>query len=200
MSFDQVLDATARMLRMMWKSPLCIFLQTDDQGRLGLRAADGMAKPEAESFARKTSGNPFKQCLSGNEIVECDPQGLGSSDQKLILVPVSGQSRTLGILVLGPFPRDLDMRPKEAELRSAGALCAVLSAHLRLYDWMSKFMPELNHELRTPLTAVQGSIGMVLGGVFGQVGGEVKEMLEMAHKGCERTVQAIEAYLNKQEP
>ena len=60
-------------------------------------------------------------------------------------------------------------------------------------------MPEVNHELRTPLTAVQGSIGMVLGGMFGQVGSEVKEMLEMAHKGCERTVRAIEDYLSNKD-
>jgi signal transduction histidine kinase len=76
----------------------------------------------------------------------------------------------------------------------------VLSAYWRLYEWMAHFIPQFNHELRTPLTAVQGSLGMVLGGVFGEVGSEVKEMLEMAHKGCERTVLAIEEYLNKQGP
>ena len=65
---------------------------------------------------------------------------------------------------------------------------------------MSNFVPNLNHELRTPLTAVQGSIGMVLGGMFGQVGTDVKEMLEMAQKGCERTVHAIEDYINSQTP
>ena len=65
---------------------------------------------------------------------------------------------------------------------------------------MSSFAPQLNHELRTPLTAVQGSIGMVLGGMFGNVGADVKEMLEMAQKGCERTVRAIEEYINAQNP
>jgi signal transduction histidine kinase len=104
------------------------------------------------------------------------------------------------MLFLGHFGHDHDLLSREAELRSAGALCAVLSAHWRLYEWMAKFLPQVNHELRTPLTAVQGSIGMVLGGVFGQVGGEVKEMLEMAQKGCERTVRAIEDYLNNQDP
>jgi hypothetical protein len=41
---------------------------------------------------------------------------------------------------------------------------------------------------------------MVLGGMFGQVGTEVKEMLEMAQKGCERTVRAIEDYIATQNP
>ena len=120
--------------------------------------------------------------------------------EKFILVPVSGEKRVLGILFMGPFPQNEKIHPREAELRSAGALCAVLSAHWRLYEWMSSFVPQLNHELRTPLTAVQGSIGMVLGGMFGQVGNDVKEMLEMAQKGCERTVRAIEDYINNQNP
>ena len=63
----------------------------------------------------------------------------------------------------------------------------MLSAYWRLYEWMNHFLPQINHELRTPLTAIQGSLGMVLGGVFGNVGTEVKAMLEMAQKGCERT-------------
>jgi len=116
------------------------------------------------------------------------------------LAPVLGETRVLGILLMGPFPEKEKVFEREAELRSAGALCAVLSAHWRLYEWMSGFMPQLNHELRTPLTAVQGSIGMVLGGMFGQVGTDVKEMLEMAQKGCERTVRAIEDYIKTQNP
>ncbi len=119
-------------------------------------------------------------------------------NEKFILTPVSGEKRVLGILFMGPFPEKEKVHPREAELRSAGALCAVLSAHWRMYEWMSSFVPQLNHELRTPLTAVQGSIGMVLGGMFGQVGTDVKEMLEMAQKGCERTVRAIEDYINTQ--
>ena len=151
------------------------------------------------------------ECFSKNKIIEIQEPALlaglapflnphPKKGEKFILAPVSGETRVLGILVLGPFSAQEKNLPSEAELRSAGALCAVLSAHCRLYQWMSNFLPQLNHELRTPLTAVQGSIGMVLGGMFGQVGNDVKEMLEMAQKGCERTVHAIEDYINHQNP
>jgi transcriptional regulator with GAF, ATPase, and Fis domain len=211
LSFEQILNATVRMLRTTWKAKVCLFLQLDDHGDLRVRAADGLSLEKVAALSIKPAEGPFAQCFAKNRIIEADastPMGILTKllkphikkGQKFALVPVSGETRVLGILFLGPFSDKEKIHPREAELRSAGALCAVLSAHWRLYEWMSSFMPQLNHELRTPLTAVQGSIGMVLGGMFGQVGNDVKEMLEMAQKGCERTVRAIEEYINTQNP
>ncbi len=209
LSFEQILNATVRMLRTTWKTKVCIFLQLDDRGDLRLRAVDGIPFVKTATIALKVDGGPFGECFSTNKIVETSsstPMGALSKllkphlkkGEKFALVPISGETKVLGILFLGPFAAKTKIQPREAELRSAGALCAVLSAHWRLYEWMASFVPSLNHELRTPLTAVQGSIGMVLGGMFGQVGSDVKEMLEMAQKGCERTVRAIEGYLETQ--
>ena len=208
LSFLQILNATVRMLRTTWKVKVCLFFQMDDQKELRVRASDGLAVTDTPALALDPSKGPFAKCFSHNKIVEIDSKttmGVLSTllkkeiktGEKFVLVPVSGDTRVLGILFLGPFPKKVKILPREAELRSAGALCAVLSAHWRLYEWMSNFVPQLNHELRTPL-AVQGSLGMVLGGMFGQVDGDVKEMLEMAQKGCERTVRAIEGYINTQ--
>lgn len=209
LSFEQILNATVRMLRTTWKAKVCLFLQLDDHGDLRVRAADGVPLEKVSALSIKPAEGPFAQCFAKNRIIETDvstPMGNLSKllkphvkkGQKFALVPVSGETRVLGILFLGPFLEKEKIHPREAELRSAGALCAVLSAHWRLYEWMSSFVPQLNHELRTPLTAVQGSIGMVLGGMFGQVGNDVKEMLEMAQQGCERTVRAIEEYISNQ--
>jgi len=208
-SFEQILNATVRMLRTTWKAKICLFLQMDDHGELRVRAADGLAIEKLTSISIKPTAGAFGQCFSKNKVVEVasatELDGIAAlskahlkKNEKFVLAPVSGETRVLGILFLGPFPAKEKILLREAELRSAGALCAVLSAHWRMYEWMSSFVPNLNHELRTPLTAVQGSIGMVLGGMFGQVGNDVKEMLEMAQKGCERTVRAIEEYINTQ--
>ena len=209
-SFDSILNATVGMLRTTWKARVCLFLQADDGGNLRVRASDGIPFEQLSSLSVKPEG-PLARCFSRNEVIEINELSSTGAladclkphltkNEKFILAPVSGETRVLGILVLGPFSKTEKNLPQEAELRSAGALCAVLSAHCRLYQWMANFMPQLNHELRTPLTAVQGSIGMVLGGMFGQVGNDVKEMLEMAQKGCERTVHAIEDYINTQNP
>ena len=209
-AFEQILTTTVRMARVNLKAKLCVFLQIDDSKRLRVRAADGL---DAEAWHGRTFGTEkgvMAQCLSKNVIASA--QSLAPDDElgaflkpsakaHYLVVPVEGQSRPLGILLCGPFsPKDAKALSEE-QLRSTGALCAVLTAHWRMYEWLSNFTPQqMNHDLRTPLTAVQGSIGMVLGGVCGQVGGEVREMLEMAQKGCERTVRTIEEYLNKQTP
>jgi K+-sensing histidine kinase KdpD len=211
LSFEQILNATVRMLRTTWKAKVCLFLQMDDRGELRVRAADGLSFESATKVSVKPTEGSFSKCIAKNKIVHADnTASLGNlakvinpefkKGERYFLSPVSGETRVLGVLVLGPYSAKEKNYPREAELRSAGALCAVLSAHWRMYEWMSSFVPKLNHDLRTPLTAVQGSIGMLLGGMFGQVGSEVKEMLEMAQKGCERTVRAIEEYVNQPKP
>jgi transcriptional regulator with GAF, ATPase, and Fis domain len=210
-SFEQILNATLRLLRTTWKAKVCLFLQMDDHGNLRVRAADGIPFEKASAISVKPSEGSFDQCISKNKMVPAaDAAALGAlakllkfdskTGDRFILSPVRGETRVLGVLVLGPFTAKTKNPPREVDLRSAGALCAVLSAQWRLYEWMSSYVLQLNHDLRTPLTAVQGSIGMVLGGMFGQVGTDVKEMLEMAQKGCERTVLAIEDYINQPKP
>jgi signal transduction histidine kinase len=211
-SFEQVLNSTVRMIRTTWNVPLCLFLQVEDQGLLRIRAVDGLRSARLKSFEFKPQKGLVAHCLSKNEVMESGAlpwdEGLAEilkpvetpEAKKFVVVPVAGQSRALGVLILGPIPQSQELKSREVELRSAGNLCAVLSAYWRLYEWMNNFLPQINHQLRTPLTAIQGSLGMVLGGVFGDVGSEVKAMLEMAHKGCERTVIAIEEYINRQNP
>jgi len=209
LSFEQILTATVRMVRTSWSAAVCLFLQIDDTGTLQVRAADGIS-PEAWKGVHFPLSHPLiKKCMQEDRVFQgalADPKdplrdllkAATGQTPEYVFVPVSGQSKVFGLLILGPFASAAEAVAREAELRGSAALCAVLSAHWRLYEWMAHFLPEVNHELRTPLTAVQGSISMVLGGMFGQVGGEVREMLEMAQKGCERTVRAIEDYLNNQ--
>jgi signal transduction histidine kinase len=204
-SFEKILNDTLRLLRKSCKAQQCLFLLVGDQGDMFVRAADGLPRARWEKAKISPADPPLARCLAENSVVEFGIEEASPAMSPLLKiaprrhyfvgVPVFGQNRALGAMILGPFSREQSSLPRESELRAAGAVCAVLSAHWRMYEWMSAFLSEVNHELRTPLTAVQGSIGMVLGGLFGQVGGEAKEMLEMAQKGCERTVRAIEDYL-----
>jgi signal transduction histidine kinase len=209
--FEQVLNSTVRMIRTNWNVPVCLFIQMDDTGLLRIRASDGL-KSLKSSFGFKPAQGLVARCMEKNEVLESGSlpwdEGLDEllkpvgpvQTSRYMAVPVAGQARTLGVLLLGPVPEGQNLKARETELRGAGNLCAVLSAYWRLYEWMNHFLPQINHELRTPLTAIKGSLGMVLGGVFGDVGSDVKEMLKMAHQGCERTVMAIEEYINRQNP
>lgn len=210
-AIEQVLTSTLRMIRTSYKTQLCLFMQTDDEGLIRLRAADGIDESKLSNVGIKPSGGLVGTCMAKNTVIDSigGAWETGLNDlldkvstraEKMVIVPVAGQSRVLGVLILGPFPRALDVKTIELELRNAGALCAVLSAYGRLNEWILGMLPDFNHRLRTPLTAVQGSIGMVLGGMFGEVGTDVKEMLKMAHTGCSRTVNAIEDFLKHQLP
>jgi signal transduction histidine kinase len=212
LSFEQIIHATLGLVRTHWKVSICFFMQLDDKGQLRVRGADGLPDVDWGNFKISPTVGLAGRSVATNDIIETTMlpstdamapllnPSLKTDTHRFVLVPVAGEVRTLGILVVGPFMPEQDLSQRLPELRSAGALCAVLSAHWRLYDWIRHYIPEANHELRTPLTAVQGSLGMVLGGMFGQLGTEVREMLEMAQKGCERTVRAIEDYLNTPRP
>lgn len=51
-----------------------------------------------------------------------------------------------------------------------------------------EFVSTVSHELRTPLTAIQGSLGLVAGGVVGPVSEKMLEMLNIATSNCERLI------------
>jgi len=206
-SFEKILTSTLRMLSGGANTRACLFLQWSDDGLLHIRAADGVPRKlwAGMDFDPKTPA--IAECLSRNRVVlwPMDKQSealkpirklFPKGGDNMVLVPVKGEHRALGALLVGPYKGRPNLKSREKELKSAGALCAVISANWRMYEWMDQFMPQVNHHIRTPLTAIQGSINMALGGLFGQVDGELKTMLEMAQKGCERTVRAIEDYLN----
>lgn len=58
----------------------------------------------------------------------------------------------------------------------------------RLELMKREFVSTVSHELRTPLTAIQGSLGLIAGGVAGPVPEKMSEMLTIATGNCERLI------------
>ena len=50
----------------------------------------------------------------------------------------------------------------------------------------SEFLSTVSHELRTPLTAISGSLGLLVGGVLGEMPAQASQMLRIAHKNSQR--------------
>ena len=96
LSFEQILNATVRMLRTTWKAKVCLFLQVDDHGDLRIRAADGLPLAKVSEMAIKPVDGVFAQCFHENKIVETsDISSLGT-----LTTPTYGTCRTAS-----PFPR-----------------------------------------------------------------------------------------------
>jgi PAS domain S-box-containing protein len=60
----------------------------------------------------------------------------------------------------------------------------------------NEFVSVVGHELRTPLTAIRGSLGLIAGGVFGELPGESRRMLEIAISNTDRLVRLINDILD----
>ena len=65
--------------------------------------------------------------------------------------------------------------------------------HLKDLDRMKdRFVAIASHELRTPLTAMRGSLGLLQGGVAGELPGEARSLVDIAVQNCERLVRIVE--------
>ncbi|MCH8537947.1 MAG: CHASE domain-containing protein [Alkalimonas sp.] len=60
----------------------------------------------------------------------------------------------------------------------------------------SEFVSTVSHELRTPLTSINGSIGLILGGVLGAVTPQVKQLLQTAYDNCAALTRLINDLLD----
>ncbi|MDX1539030.1 response regulator [Arsukibacterium sp.] len=56
----------------------------------------------------------------------------------------------------------------------------------RLEKLKEDFVSTVSHELRTPLTSIGGSLGLVLGGIGGELSPKTEKLLRIAHKNSQR--------------
>lgn len=95
------------------------------------------------------------------------------------------------------FPAELSVGHYE-EAGETGAVCVLrdVTERHRLDRLKSEFVSTVSHELRTPLTSIRASLGLVVGGVAGELPEEVRELLEIAHKNSERLVLLVNDILD----
>jgi len=60
------------------------------------------------------------------------------------------------------------------------------------------FVTTINHELRTPLTAIRGALGLIRGGLGGELPAAAKNLVEMADRNSERLLLLISNILDVQ--
>ncbi len=60
----------------------------------------------------------------------------------------------------------------------------------------SEFVSTVSHELRTPLTAISGALGLIMGGVLGEMPQQAREMIALAHKNSQRLTHLINDLLD----
>jgi PAS domain S-box-containing protein len=66
----------------------------------------------------------------------------------------------------------------------------------RVEKLKNEFISTVSHELRTPLTSIRGSLGLIAGGVAGDLPLKARTMVDIAKKNCERLVRLVSDILD----
>ena len=60
----------------------------------------------------------------------------------------------------------------------------------------TEFISTVSHELRTPLTSIRGSLGLLRGGIAGEVSAKAQSLIEIAEKNSDRLVRLVNDILD----
>ena len=92
-----------------------------------------------------------------------------------------------------------DVRPwRDARGQIAGVimLTELISERVRAQRIKNEFVSVVSHELRTPLTSIRGALGLLAGGVAGELPSGARQMIEIAQKNSDRLVLLINDILD----
>jgi PAS domain S-box-containing protein len=92
-----------------------------------------------------------------------------------------------------------EMRPwrdARGEIGGIIMLTEVISERVRANRIKNEFVSVVSHELRTPLTSIRGALGLLAGGVVGELPEQARQMIEIARKNSDRLVLLINDILD----
>jgi PAS domain S-box-containing protein len=88
------------------------------------------------------------------------------------------------------------LRDAAGNPRYALAMLDDITARKEVERMKNEFVSVVGHELRTPLTSIRGSLGLLDGGLAGDLPGEAKEMVALALTNTNRLVRLVEDTLD----
>ncbi|MBV2130477.1 ATP-binding protein [Arsukibacterium indicum] len=94
-----------------------------------------------------------------------------------------------------------DLALSRSQLQSANQhhqllLIRDITGRKRTEKLKNEFVATVSHELRTPLTAINGALGLAIGGALGDLNRPAQKMLTMAHNSCGQLNQLINDLLD----
>ncbi|HVF16920.1 MAG TPA: ATP-binding protein, partial [Steroidobacteraceae bacterium] len=117
----------------------------------------------------------------------------------------AGESRTVGtrreVDALHKNGRrvPVDLAFSEMRIDSTRLFVGVLrdlTERVEMERLKSGFVSTVSHELRTPVTSIAGSLGLLAGGVAGEMSPQATRLLEIARQNCDRLVRLISDILD----
>ena len=88
------------------------------------------------------------------------------------------------------------IRDAANNINAIGAISTDITERKEIDRMKTEFIAVVSHELRTPLTGIFGSLGLLRGGVLGELSEEVNKMIVIAYDNAERLIRLINDILN----
>lgn len=76
------------------------------------------------------------------------------------------------------------------------AISRDITQRMQVEEIKNEIISIVSHELRTPLASIQGSLGLLAGGVAGELPGKARNLVEIAASNCGRLTRMINDYLD----
>ncbi|MBV9495219.1 MAG: PAS domain S-box protein [Acidobacteria bacterium] len=95
------------------------------------------------------------------------------------------------------FPFELSLCEFEVgdERKFSGSIRDISERHA-VEKMKKEFIATVSHELRTPLTSIRGSLGLLAGGVLGELSGEARAVIDVAERNTMRLLTLINDILD----
>jgi PAS domain S-box-containing protein len=99
-------------------------------------------------------------------------------------------------LMLEQTARDFEARVVVCAENEVMAIVREITERKNIERMKNEFVSTVSHELRTPLTSIRGSLGLIVGGVAGEIPPQAQSMVEIAYKNSERLIRLINDILD----
>ncbi|HEU5101212.1 MAG TPA: PAS domain S-box protein [Roseiflexaceae bacterium] len=99
-------------------------------------------------------------------------------------------------LILEQMPRDFEARVVTCGENEVLAIVRDITERKNVERLKNEFVATVSHELRTPLTSIRGSLGLIAGGVAGEMPTKARSMVDIAYKNSERLIRLINDILD----
>lgn len=148
--------------------------------RLSQQEAVGKGIEEIFSYPGPKEKNPLLISLSSGEV---------RLDHGFSLITSTGERLPLSVTCT-------PILNKNGKVLGGVAVFRDVTELREIEDMKTEFVSTVSHELRTPLTSIKGSIGLILGGVAGEVHDEIAELLTIAQNNTDRLIKLINEMLD----
>ncbi|MDD4928418.1 MAG: PAS domain S-box protein [Gallionella sp.] len=85
---------------------------------------------------------------------------------------------------------------EDGKITGTSRIVRDITGRVKIERMKAEFISTVSHELRTPLTSIRGSLGLMAGGVAGELPPQAKSLVDVAYKNCERLILLVNDILD----